>query len=502
MRDLAVRVVLLGELLLFSSRPGLGQEEALRELYHQARAAQGAGDYETAIQRYERIVKLRPDMAEAYSNLGTLYYERRQMERAGASFRKAIQLKPELSAPYFFLGVLALNSREHGDALKYLKKSEELGAATAITSLYLGYTQYALSNYQEAAQYFERAAEHEPENSDVFYHLSKAYGQLAKEHFAVLKDSFSDSFYTRLARGHIYEVLKQWDKAGEEYALALSQQPANSRLQERRNWVVRRGSATPPAPLPAGSADELIDGCIRFFYAPPENGAVLAEVKRYQGLVRNPQSRNQTTPRGFYLLAEGYQILSFLASLRVNHIDPDSYRARILRAQYDEELGRDEEAIRQYQEALKSKPDLQNVHFAIGTLYWKRNQLDQALPALKRELEVSPNHPQALYEIGDILYAQGKLEESQKYLLRSLRFEPKMVEAHLAVASIYAGKAQYPMALEHLNKVAGLDPGNPTPHYRMAAIYQKLGQPEQAQREMELFKKLKGGAVPLEASKP
>ncbi|MBM3775904.1 MAG: tetratricopeptide repeat protein, partial [Acidobacteria bacterium] len=260
MRDLATRIVLLGGMLVASAGPGFGQEEVLLELYNQARTAQTTGDFQTAIQKYERIVKLRPDMAEAYSNLGTLYYEQGQPERAGASFRRAIQLKPELSAPYFFLGVLALNSREYGGALKYLKQSERLGGATSLTSLYLGYTQYALANFREAAEDFERALDLEENSSDALYHLSKAYGHLAKHYFGVLKSLFPDSFHMRLARGHIYEALQKWDEASAEYELALSQQPANSRLQERRNWATRKASAAPPASLPAGSADEWIDG--------------------------------------------------------------------------------------------------------------------------------------------------------------------------------------------------------------------------------------------------
>ena len=46
------------------------QEDSLRKLYDQARRAQAAGDLKCATQKYERMVALRPDLGEAYANLG------------------------------------------------------------------------------------------------------------------------------------------------------------------------------------------------------------------------------------------------------------------------------------------------------------------------------------------------------------------------------------------------------------------------------------------------
>src|SRR5713226_5780024 len=69
--------------------------------------------------------------------------------------------------------------------------------------------------------------------------------------------------------------------------------------------------------------------------------------------------------------AETYQVLSFLTSLAVFETAPDSYRAHQLRAQLLEESKNDEGAIEEYRNVLKRKPDLKNIHFAIGSLYWK-----------------------------------------------------------------------------------------------------------------------------------
>src|SRR5215831_10282127 len=85
------------------------QDATPETLYEQARTAEAAGDIRTAEEKYERIVSLRPDIAEAYANLGRLYYQQQQLEQAAHCLKKAIELKPHLAGPYFFLGVMAFN---------------------------------------------------------------------------------------------------------------------------------------------------------------------------------------------------------------------------------------------------------------------------------------------------------------------------------------------------------------------------------------------------------
>jgi hypothetical protein len=66
------------------------------------------------------------------------------------------------------------------------------------------------------------------------------------------------------------------------------------------------------------------------------------------------QSRSRELHQGVksdknvYLIAEAYQVLSFLTSLAVLEADPDSYRAHQLRAQLLEESKNDEGAIEEY----------------------------------------------------------------------------------------------------------------------------------------------------------
>jgi tetratricopeptide (TPR) repeat protein len=461
------------------------QQADLQMLYGQAKAAEAAGDFKAATARYERIVAVRPDLAEAYANLGRLYFQQEEAQKARESLQRAIKLKPEMAGPYFFLGVLAFNTRQYREALTYLGKAETLDPSEITTTLYLGYTNYALFNYLEALRDFQRAAKVQPDDLDILYYLSKSYGEAAKYYFSALQRLFPGSFYTHLARGHAYEVERKWEKARTEYSFALSQQAHNPRLQQRLAWVSHNATGQPPA-APTSSQDELIDGSLRFLNTPPEAGEVRSEFSRYQSFAEQ-NAGGGTSAERTYALAENCQTMSYLAAFRVFESDPGFYRAHQLKGLYYEELGKDEEALKEYQATVQLRPDLPDLHFEIGNLYWKRNRLDEALPELMQELRIQPDHPQALYEAADVLYTNGKLQEAEQYLLRTVKFEPNMAEAHFALARIYTATGRYSQSVAELKETMVLTPDDPDPHYRMAVVLRKMGKPDQAQRELEIF---------------
>ena len=465
----------------------------LLTLYQEARRAQVAGDAKKAIEKYEQIVRLRTDLAEAHSNLGTLYYQQRQVDDAVKSFQTALKLKADLGAPNFFLGVIAFNARQHEVALRHLKKSEALDRSNLPTQLYLGYTYYAQSNFRDAARHLEKVAKVEPVNQDVFYHLSKAYGQLAKQFFGTLQKEFADSYHIHLARAHLYEAEGNWEKAELAYRRALQVQPANERLNQKLQAVAQKKSDPSVVSTVGAVPDDLVDGSTNFLYNPPPGEKIQELLELYRNRVRKLEKESAKSSETPFFLAEYHQALSYLASLWVATTDADSYRAPLLQGQYYEDVGKDEEAIREYRRALELNPDLQNVHFAIGNLYWKKDRDDKALPELQKELQLDPNHPNALYEIAEIFYSRGRLDEAAEYYLRSLKYDPGMVEAYLGVERIFTSRDEYQKALEYLRKAVELHPDHATPHYRMATIYRKMGDGAKARAALSLFQKLKKG---------
>ena len=429
-------------------------------------------------------------MAEAYANLGNLYYMLGDLQKAEMSFRKAIALKPSLPGPHFLLGVLNFKARKYHEALQCLNEAKRLDGTNSSIQSYLGYTQFALRNYREAVFALENAAASNPNDIDVFYHLAKAYANLAGEYFAELQKSAPDSLQTTLARAHLFESQQNWDQALDSYRKIAAQQPDYPSIQAKlQDIAARRAGQT--ASRETSALDPKLDGSLALFYQPPTGNRVLDVLHQYLTREHDLQTQNGSAAETLYRLAEVEQELSYLAGQWVFEIDPDSYRAHEIKGQFFEESNKDEEAVAEYRKAMAINPQLPNMHFVIGNLYWKRDRLDEALAELQKELDSDPSHPQALYETGDVLLARERLTDAEACFLKALKAEPNMKEADLALARIYTDRHQLDKAVAQLRRVTEIDPQDPTPHYRLSKLYQETGKTQEANNELATFARLK-----------
>lgn len=470
-------------------------QDRLVQLYRDAVKAEQNADYQTAARLYEQILALRPDLAEAHANMGNLHYLQGHYEEAQRSFQRAIKIKPQLAGPHFFLGVIAFRSRDLAGAEAHLNKAAALDGANPQIQLHLGYTQYARSQYEGAIGRFEKAIAADESNEDAWYHLSKACSQQSQRYFDQLQRQYPTSYYTHLARAHFFEAQGNWPEAGQEYTKAREQQP-DAPLNNKLAYIEARVAGKEAQFVATG---EEIDGSTAFLHNTPAASDLPALFRKWKGaLGTRTSATGSIDPRTLYKKAEGYQLLSYLASMWVYANSPNSYRAHQLKGQSFEAAGRTDEAIAEYRKALESNPQLRSVHFAIGNLYWRNANFDEAMQELTAELKLNPNDPETHYEIGDILFTQNKLDEAASHFLTALQFAPEMVEAHLALERIYNSTGVPEKAVYHLKQAARIAPAEATPHYRLWLLYRKQGRTADAEREREIFQKLKQAGQPTQ----
>ena len=156
-------------------------EEHLAELFAQAQAAQQQADYRTAAKCYEEIVKLRPDVPEAWANLGLMHQFLEEYPEADRNFQIALSKNPRLYVPNLFLGLNQLRERQPAKALHYLKTAENLNSKDEQAALGLARAYQAAHEDLSASKWFSRAAEINPADSDAWYGLGTAYLSLQDE---------------------------------------------------------------------------------------------------------------------------------------------------------------------------------------------------------------------------------------------------------------------------------------------------------------------------------
>ena len=162
-----------------------------------------------------------------------------------------------------------------------MKRAAAEQPSKSLIYAYLGYTEFAQGSYPEAANSLEKAAELNPADIDVPYHLSKSYAHLADQAFARLQARFGDSVYPILVRAHLDEAKEHWTDARDEYRLALKKIPSNARLQEKEESSAAKaaGQTPPPARAPA---DEVIDGSLEYKDRTLSGSSLKQDIERLQ----------------------------------------------------------------------------------------------------------------------------------------------------------------------------------------------------------------------------
>jgi tetratricopeptide (TPR) repeat protein len=106
--------------------------------------------------------------------------------------------------------------------------------------------------------------------------------------------------------------------------------------------------------------------------------------------------------------------------------------------------GRLEEAVRQYQLALKINPAHLMAHNNLAAVFFQQGRLEEAIAHYQVALRARPDYAKAHGNLGACFFNQGKVDEAIAEYRRALKLDPDYADAHanLAVALQQQGKAE------------------------------------------------------------
>src|SRR5579863_4961983 len=77
----------------------------VQRLYAEAKAAQKQDDLQTAVAKYEEMIKLAPHLAAAYNNLGMLYFNAHDYQHATKILERGLAVNPAMPSASAMLGM-------------------------------------------------------------------------------------------------------------------------------------------------------------------------------------------------------------------------------------------------------------------------------------------------------------------------------------------------------------------------------------------------------------
>jgi Flp pilus assembly protein TadD len=149
------------------------------------------------------------------------------------------------------------------------------------------------------------------------------------------------------------------------------------------------------------------------------------------------------------------------------------------------DLGRIDEAIAQYTEALRIDPGLTDVHVNLANALAARGNTDEAIAHYRDALRLRPNNLSAHNGLGSVLDDQGKYAEAIVHYRDALRIDSGSADVHNNLAAALVNQGNLEEALPHLLEAVRLAPEEGDMYYNAAAVSERLGRLQEAERLAE-----------------
>jgi tetratricopeptide (TPR) repeat protein len=199
-----------------SIRNPQSEDARLAAKFKEATEAHRAGRFEASAAAYEEVIKMRPDLAEAYVNFGMVRQEQKRFDQAVKLFEKAITLKPSLAGAHLFLGIAHYSLGRYDAALGPLTESARLLPNDARALMWLGVAGMAAGKTAEAAKHLDAAAAVAPNDLDILFHRGRAHLKLSQE-------SYQQMFKVDPKSARVHQVLAQSYEQSDREAEAIAE---------------------------------------------------------------------------------------------------------------------------------------------------------------------------------------------------------------------------------------------------------------------------------------
>jgi Tfp pilus assembly protein PilF len=141
--------------------------------------------YADAIQAFSQVVKLRPDYADGYTNIGLTNISWEKYGSARASLERALQLSPNNARALYYMARVEREAGHSDEELADLQKVVAQYPQSRDARRELGVTYYHLQKSQEALEQFEALQAIDPDDVTAHYNLAILYSRLGMKDKAV-----------------------------------------------------------------------------------------------------------------------------------------------------------------------------------------------------------------------------------------------------------------------------------------------------------------------------
>ena len=139
-----------------------------------------------------------------------------------------------------------------------------------------------------------------------------------------------------------------------------------------------------------------------------------------------------------------------------------------------------EEAINSYKQALNIKPDYAEVYNNMGNTLRDMGNLEEAIDSYKQLLKIKPDYPEAYYNMGVALSDMGNLEEAIDSYKQALKIKPDYAKVYLSIGVALSDMGNLESAINSYKQLLKIKPDYAEAYYNMGVALSDMGNLEAA----------------------
>jgi tetratricopeptide (TPR) repeat protein len=411
----------------------------LDQRFQSAVAQYEAGHFAEASAQLEKLLPTVPESFDVHELLGLVYSAQSQDAKASEHLEKAVRLNPKSAAARTNLAANLARLGKTAPAEEQFRKAVELEPGNFDANHNLGEVYVRAGKISDAVPFLETAQRIDPSSYDNGYDLSLAYlltGRLKQARQLV------HDLLQRKNTAELHDLLAEVEEkdgnfvmAASEFETAAHMEPSESNLFD---W-----------------ASELL------VHRTLEPSIVIFR----QATERYPQSSRLAVGLGMALYSLGKYddaVVSLLHATDLSPSDPRIYP--FLSRAYDSSPGQAEEVIKRFRRFAELQPRNGRALYYYAMSLWKGKRAQD--PGLD-------------------------LRQIESLLTKAIELDPALADAQLQIGNLYSDQSQYGSAIPHYQRALELNTDLADAHYRLGQAYVRTGEKDQAQRELQVYQKLR-----------
>ena len=344
--------------------------------------------FEHAIIKCRETIRLDPNNAQVYRNLGYALYQGKRYNESIAAYREALRLAPDDIENYRRLGETLTGRRLYDEAVEVYGNALRLAPTSIEIYRKLGNTLMLGEKTDEAVKVYRKALRHAPNEAECLSDLGEALSSQKKniEAINVYREALRndvDCFSAHAGLGYIFLEEDKLDQAVSEFRIVVRYNPENYFYSQRLASTLEL----------QGKFEEA--------------AAIYREDIRY-----NPDSISSYHLLGDALLQQGKPDEAVAVYRQSVELEPKNEIGHVNLGDVLWRQGKQEEAIAEYCEAIRVKPKCIIDYSRIASSMASAGRVDEAMAAYREAIRLNSNDADACVAFGEFLENQGKVDEA------------------------------------------------------------------------------------------